>query len=591
MKRRIMSMLLCIVMIFSLLATTANAAICGSCDGKGYITYEGVCSRCRGSGRTAYCSICGDTRTTIVNGMGGSYTGCYTCSNPFSNFLWGTCIACGGGGYTENTVICSDCGGSGYKHYHEWSESKVSATCEEVGYTLHSCSCGETKKSSYTVALGHDYIDGSCSRCGSLLSDAEPFRLTNEFYDGDRIIIYATRAGVTMSSKVLNTNDYFAGVAATPEDDVIYTDNASIIWTVEEAANGYYLIDCDGNYLISTYSGSRKIWNLKENKYLVDHLGQYMQFSNESNQFTCYAPGMPDSRFYMQIYSARKACTHDYEAVVTQPTCLQEGYTTYTCKLCTESYIGDATQALGHTWDGGEIAVEPTATDNGIMVYGCIRCEETKTEIIPALGEEDDSCDGAENCPSNRFTDVAGPNDWTHEGIDFAVKRELFSGMSATRFEPDTPMTRAMLVTVLWRFAGKPTERSGGYVDVPIDSWYTDAVVWAQYHGIVAGVGNHRFDPEGEITREQMVAILYRYATSIGLDTTKRSNLYTYDDGFRVSAYAREAMQWAIAEGLIYGSSYDDGGDYYRYFLQPQGNATRAQVAAILMRFILNVVE
>ncbi len=208
----------------------------------------------------------------------------------------------------------------------------------------------------------------------------------------------------------------------------------------------------------------------------------------------------------------------------------------------------------------------------------CYRNAEQETPAHP-----DTPCDGGANCDCKQFVDVAGPNDWTHKGIGFAIRNGLFSGMSATTFEPDTAMTRAMLVTVLWRYAGKPIEGKNSFTDVPNGQWYSDAVTWAAKNGIVAGVGNGKFDPEGKITREQMAAILYRYANKVGIDTGGRSTL-GFPDAGKASSYAKDALQWAVAEGLVSGSK-ENGVTY----LHPQGNATRAQVASILMRFIENV--
>ena len=186
---------------------------------------------------------------------------------------------------------------------------------------------------------------------------------------------------------------------------------------------------------------------------------------------------------------------------------------------------------------------------------------------------------GGEDCPSAHFTDI-GAGDWYHEAVDFAVENGLFGGMSATTFEPNTAMTRAMLVTVLWRYEGSPAEGTNSFTDVPDGQWYTDAVAWAAHNGIVGGVGNNRFDPNGNITREQMATILFRYSNSLGLDTSDREELDYFPDGDQVSAYALDALSWAVSTGLINGSEGK---------LLPQGNATRAQVATILMRFIENV--
>ena len=160
------------------------------------------------------------------------------------------------------------------------------------------------------------------------------------------------------------------------------------------------------------------------------------------------------------------------------------------------------------------------------------------------------------------------------------------NGISASQFDPDGSMTRAMLVTVLWRYAEKPDAGENSFTDVRAGQWYTEAVGWAANNGVVNGVGNNRFDPMGNITREQMAAILYRYATGIGVDTAARSSLDAFPDGASVSGYARDALSWCIARGIINGTVL--GG---RSYLDPQGKATRAQVATILTRYIQNVVE
>ena len=192
-------------------------------------------------------------------------------------------------------------------------------------------------------------------------------------------------------------------------------------------------------------------------------------------------------------------------------------------------------------------------------------------------------CGGGSGCPSRKFTDAPAPDHWAHEGVDFAVSHRLFGGMSETTFEPDTPMTRAMLVTVLWRYEGEPHEGTNIFTDVPGGQWFTEAIAWAAHNGVVGGVGEGKFDPDGNVTREQMAAILCRYAEKKGFDVSKRADLTGFPDENRISRdWALEPLQWAVAEKLIGGS---DG------WLLPQGSATRAQVATILMRFIKNTAE
>lgn len=143
-------------------------------------------------------------------------------------------------------------------------------------------------------------------------------------------------------------------------------------------------------------------------------------------------------------------------------------------------------------------------------------------------------------------------------------------------------MTRAMLVTVLWRMDGKPGAAGGSsFTDVPRGQWYTEAVAWAAENGVVNGVGGGRFEPDGNVTREQIATILYRYAGLRGVPTGGRADLGSFPDGGAVSGWAYDALSWANAAGLIAGTR-EGGVDY----LAPQQNATRAQVAVILMRYL-----
>ena len=178
-----------------------------------------------------------------------------------------------------------------------------------------------------------------------------------------------------------------------------------------------------------------------------------------------------------------------------------------------------------------------------------------------------------------QFNDVS-EKAWYASAVEYAVKNGLMNGVGNNKFEPETAMSRAMLVTVLWRYAGQPKEGKNTFCDVPDVQWYTDAVAWAAKNGVVNGVGDNRFEPEGKVTREQMATILFRYANQIDADTGKRGDLKAFADYKQVSEYALVPMRWAVAEKIINGS---DG------CLLPNGDATRAQVAAILMRFVQKI--
>ena len=186
--------------------------------------------------------------------------------------------------------------------------------------------------------------------------------------------------------------------------------------------------------------------------------------------------------------------------------------------------------------------------------------------------------------PSGYF-DVK-PGSWYEQSVQYATEHGLMNGTGSNTFEPESTMTRAMLVTVLWRYANAPKPGANPFTDVPNGKWYTDAVAWAAENGVVNGVGDGKFEPDGSVTREQMATILYRYAQKVGIDTSKHTELSAFPDASRVSAYARSPMQWIVAEGVI-GGSRENGQDW----LNPQGNATRAEVATILMRFIENVAK
>ncbi|MGN8967869.1 S-layer homology domain-containing protein [Intestinimonas sp. HCP28S3_D6] len=176
------------------------------------------------------------------------------------------------------------------------------------------------------------------------------------------------------------------------------------------------------------------------------------------------------------------------------------------------------------------------------------------------------------------FTDVK-ESDWFYDAVVYAYINELFNGTSATTFSPNDTMTRAMLVTVLWRMEGEPTMNSTEpFNDVVAGNWYTNAVVWANGSGIVNGTSATTFDPDGSVTREQIAAILYRYAKTKGWDVSSASGLGSFPDSEQVSDWAARAIEWTYAEGLITGK---DGGR-----LDPQGQASRAEVATILMRFL-----
>ena len=188
---------------------------------------------------------------------------------------------------------------------------------------------------------------------------------------------------------------------------------------------------------------------------------------------------------------------------------------------------------------------------------------------------------------NNPFTDVS-TDDWFYDEVMYAYENGIMNGMGNNQFQPNATTNRAMVVTILYRLAGSPdlSNENLGYpfADVDASSWYGDAVYWARLNGITDGISNTNFDPDGSITREQMAALLYRYADFAGYDvSTGGMSLSEYADVSEISSYAVTAMQWTNENGLITGRS--------ETTLAPKGTATRAEVATILMRFCEDVVS
>lgn len=179
---------------------------------------------------------------------------------------------------------------------------------------------------------------------------------------------------------------------------------------------------------------------------------------------------------------------------------------------------------------------------------------------------------------AHSFCDV-DKNSWYGSAVDYVYNKGLMSGVSSEVFSPDASMSRAMLVTVLYRMAGKPyTSATEPFVDVVSSDWFYKPVVWAYSNGIVSGTSPNTFYPDNNITREQMVAIFAKYAAYKGLKTPASANLNGYNDRFAISSYATAAFKWAVGAGIISGTSPNT--------LGPQGYATRAQCAVIIRQFV-----
>ena len=275
---------------------------------------------------------------------------------------------------------------------------------------------------------------------------------------------------------------------------------------------------------------------------------------------------------------------HDYRFTKTvDPTCTDGGYDLYTCSGCGATEKRNLTDAAGHKWDGGTVTTAPTETTPGVRTFTCTVCGQTRTEAIPATGAS--TCTGGPSCPSYGLHDVAGPGYWAHEGIDYCVRNRLMSGVGAGTFSPDTACTRAQIVKILYNRSGNQTDYSYYYLpftDVAPGAWYYNAVAWAYYNDVTSGTSATMFTPNAAITRQQLVTFLYRYTVKYAPEFTgNAAPISAFPDAGSVANWAYAAMSWAVGNGLIQGNAHDNGLDY----LDPNGSATRAQTATIIMRY------
>lgn len=235
--------------------------------------------------------------------------------------------------------------------------------------------------------------------------------------------------------------------------------------------------------------------------------------------------------------------------------------------------------------EGDKIDAKKVEDKDNKYTFRMANCDVTVTVTFKEEGkttedtdkEEDKDDETTENTDLN-FTDVK-ESDWFFKGVEYVVDKGIMSGVSENEFAPSGKLTRAMLVQMLYNMESRPAcNAENAFIDVPVGQWYTDAVIWANAAKIVSGMGEGLFAPNMEITREQMVAMLYNYAKYKGYDVTASADLSTFADNASVSAWAKPAMQWAVAEGYISGM-----GDNQ---LAPQGTATRAEIASVIMRFM-----
>ena len=423
-------------------------------------------------------------------------------------------------------------------HEHSYKAVVTAPTCTAKGYTTHTCACGDSYVDTYTDALGHAWDNGKVTK--------EP----TETETGVKTFT-CTRCGETKTEtipKLTHEHSYKAVVTAPTCTEKGYTTHTCA---------------CGDSY-VDTYTDA--LGHAWDN-------GKVTKGPTETETgvktFTCTRCGETRTEVIPAL-----SHEHSYKDVVTAPTCTAKGYTTHTC-ACGDSYVDTYVDALGHAWDNGKVTKEPTETETGVKTFTCTRCGETKTETIPATGVMD---------VTKMFTDVS--HSWADDGIQYCVTHQLMSGIGNDLFGPKLTTTRAQIVQILYNLEGEPkVSGTTPFTDLTND-WYQDAILWAYQTGVVAGTSSTTFAPDQPVTREQIAVILMEYVTRVlKLERTwTPADLSIFPDAGSVSDWAKAAMADAVALGLISGAS--NGGQTY---LEPQGSATREQVATILMEFCKNV--
>ena len=591
-----------------------------------------VAPTCEKDGYTNHvCSVCGDSyRDNYVDAAGHQYTDTVTAPTcTASGYTTHTCSVCGHS-YVDSIVPATG---------HSYDAVVTAPTCTASGYTTHTCSvCGHSYVDSVVPATGHDYVwqitrvptctaEGvktfTCSHCGDSYDVA--LAKADHTYEAVVTAPTCTNNGYTTHTCSVCGDSYVDSIV--PATGHSY----DAVVTAPTCTNAGYTTHtcsvCGDSYVDSIVPATGHSYEAVVTAPTCDKMGY--------TTYTCsvcgdsYVGSYTDAleHTYTAVVTKEPTCTeegvktftcsecgksyteaiptvaHRYEAVVTAPTCDKMGYTTYTCSACGDSYVADYVDAAGHDCetetvpatclgygfvresckhcdysviteitaplghDYQAVVTAPTLDEGGYTTHTCSRCGDSYVDSeTPALGHK---------CAA--YTDI--PTDWAKEGICFVIENGLMVGTTSTTFAPKDTLTRAMLVTVLYRMAGSPAvDAPSGFTDVADGQWYSDAIAWAAANGIVNGVGGNKFAPSEPVTREQLAAIFFRYAKA---EAPEADVLSGYPDAESVSTYARDAMAWAVSTGLVTGSKEADG-----TYLAPQGLAAREQAAAILMRYV-----
>ena len=464
-------------------------------------------------------------------------------------------------------------------HYNPAMNWTLDADGKWQGYTVSdkgACThtdYGTTERTMPATCGEAGRVDTICSNCGEVISTRELPPTGAHVWDNGVVTTAPTETtpGVRTRTCTVCGDIREETIPATGAHDYRFTK------TVDPTCT-------DGGYDLYTCSGC----GATERRNLTDAAGHKWDGGTVTTAPTETTPGVRTFTCTVCGQTRTEAIpatgAHDYRFTKTvAPTCTDGGYDLYTCSGCGATERRNLTDAAGHKWDNGTVTTAPTETTPGVRTFTCTVCSQPRTEAIPATGAS--TCTGGPSCPSYGLHDVAGPDYWAHKGIDYCVRNRLMSGVGAGTFSPDTACTRAQIVKILYNRSGNQTDYSYYYLpftDVAPGAWYYNAVAWAYCNDVTSGTSATTFTPNAAITRQQLVTFLYRYTVKYAPEFTgNAAPISTFPDAGSVANWAYAAMSWAVGNGLIKGNAHDNGPDY----LDPNGSATRAQTATIIMRY------
>ena len=534
--------------------------------------------------------------------------------------------------YADDTTITGTTFAAGYKYkgtikvepdtYYSFAsdaEVKLSGVGTSVSYT-HAADTINPKAILITISLDYSKTQAEITgvqAAGGLVYNGQPQRGytgdPSSAYSGNYEITYEGVNGTTYgptSTAPTNAGEYTVLIAI-PDSDTTYFGSVKLNFSIGKAAATVKALErniyvgeeipdltnpTEGtDYEVDGLIGNDSLGGSISMKYKKD--GADVTPSNTTaGEYDIVISGTIENGNYEVTYSDSKLTISNRSG--------GGGVTTYTISIPADV-------------DGGTVKVSPTRASSGTTVTITVTPDEgyaldklTVTDaagrelkltdkgdgkysftmpgskviveaIFAAISPDYAACDGGADCPLWDFTDL-NVNAWYHDGVHFCIDEGLMEGYGNGLFGPNDTLSRAQLCQIIYNMEGQPaTSDSSVFTDVADGAWYADAVTWAASQGIVGGYGNGLFGPEDNITREQLAAILYRYAQAKGYDVSvgEDTNILSYTDALEISEYAIPAMQWACGAGIMEG----DAG-----YLTPQGDATRAQVATMLMRFCEN---